>query len=573
MNLNPHLGGSYEMQNAKHGSLNAQNSNENLDQNTFPTQSHKTQERDNFHQHNESNLNQNQGQNMNDFHEFQSNIQQNLIETNNNKELPLQEEKPQTNNETSIKDPVLEQIQLMQNQLKLQEEQQNGGEKTEQSQENEAENKEIKEENQTAEQSEQPPNDNEQQKPDTTENDNENNDNQSNEQINEENQKNTEEQPNEQQNEQNEGSNEQQNENQQENNEPENVEGMTVTDNYQKKRFSRSQEMRPQTAKELPLLTTDPTIERRCRNILEKYKKNHKTIDIRDSDLRHEFHQFLNREKVNMVAQEKYSEAHELQEIARSFSKSEKQFVGNEQIDTKIKALEKRIQETDNDIKFLQTERDKKLRSARMDAESQRNVIKNRQKREVTEFEDKWNNMDFLRKFTKPSPMLLQLMTIEKSTVCGKMFDKAEEMRNLVTKKEKEESELAQERAFQEMSADKQKLTAKHNAEMQAAENQFALIEHNITTDYDAQIATLNNRRERLVQNIADLTDLKAKGVLPPLRTSVTSRNKPNEFNITPRTINRFALCKSTMRQPKVSIKPMSEVSRKKKNKKLSATL
>lgn len=384
-----------------------------------------------------------------------------------------------------------------------------------------------------------------------------------------EDEENHEEQPENKENDEEQPKEEEQQENNEENKQSpkpriQRIEGMTVTDTGRMSRLTNDVSV---TARDLPLLQTNPDIETRCKNFLHQYRKTKKFPETVDADFRVQFSQYLNREKVNCVAQEKYAEAHELQEIAIKFSKNEKNFIGNEAIDAKIGQLEDRIVELDKQIQQLEKEKDKKMKKSNKDSIEENRKLKLRQQQDIVEFKRHWDDMDHLKKFTKPSPVLLNMTYKEKSTVSGKMFDRAEEFKKMVSQKEKEESAYAQERAISAMKLDRKKLEQKHLNEKRHIESQRQLIDSHIVNDYLRDLKTLNLRKERLIREIDGLKTLKLKGILPPLAKASTrsmKKLKGEDMTITPRTVSRFSLCKSTVHQPKVTVRPLSSISGRK---------
>ncbi|EAX87119.1 retinitis pigmentosa GTPase regulator-like protein, putative [Trichomonas vaginalis G3] len=344
----------------------------------------------------------------------------------------------------------------------------------------------------------------------------------------------------------------------------EKIEGMTVRDSAIHSRLSNERQV---TARDLPLLQTNPDIEGKCRQFLQQFRKHKKFPDKVDSDFRIQFSQFLNREKVNCVAQEKYQEAHELQEIAILFSNMTKNFMGNERIDEKIGQLEDRIVELDKQIQQIKVECDKNLKKSHKEHDEFSKTLKTHQSKDLEQFNMRWNDMDHLKQFTKPSPVLLNMTYKENATVSGKMFDRAEEFKRMVSQQEKEESAYAQERAMTAMRLDRKKMDEKHIRERKAAETQRLLSEQSITNDYLRELKTLNQRKDRLIREIDGLKTLKLKGILPPLKPKsskrLRKRGEEEPMTITPRTVSRFTLCKTTVHQPHVSIKPLGNVGSK----------
>ena len=95
-----------------------------------------------------------------------------------------------------------------------------------------------------------------------------------------------------------------------------------------------------------------------------------------------------------------------------------------------------------------------------------RQVIE-QQETELEDFDAQWNDENYLRKFSKPSPLLLQLKAQERSMVLAKLYDRAKDIRRRSAQIEAEDTRNAQSRAMHEMTLQKKNLTNRQNSELE----------------------------------------------------------------------------------------------------------
>lgn len=88
-------------------------------------------------------------------------------------------------------------------------------------------------------------------------------------------------------------------------------------------------------------------------------------------------------------------------------------------------------------------------------------ALKQRNQQELDEFEQKWQNEEFLAQYNKPSARLLSMRSIEQTFAAAKLFDRAKEAKKQADELQKVETEEQRRRAMEDMKVQYDTIIAK----------------------------------------------------------------------------------------------------------------
>lgn len=277
--------------------------------------------------------------------------------------------------------------------------------------------------------------------------------------------------------------------------------------------------------------------------------------------LRQKVLQYLERQKVNALVKLKYSEAKEAQDDIQKITSG----IVAEDTESahleRIQHYEEKIQEAEQNLADTLKETEDMLKRKMKVNQEKRNQLKSHQVTELDDFEQRWNNEDFLKKFAKPSNELMKLRTVERALVGGRDFLAAEETRQRIELLEASESETAQEKAEQSMEREQDRLMMKHQRELAAFDELAQREIKDIEREQKVKTETIGNRLAKLRNSLAEL---KKRKPLPPLPQ--TPASAPPESTITPRTTKRYNVYKCVARNPKITIKPLGKAAAKRRS-------
>jgi hypothetical protein len=230
-----------------------------------------------------------------------------------------------------------------------------------------------------------------------------------------------------------------------------------------------------------------------------------------------------------------------------------------------VDALEVRLADAVERVDAFNRETERLIAEEMLRHDEKRAGLARAHEHDLVEFEDRWNDEEFLLRFAKPSTHLLQIKAVERSLILQKDLERAEAYRVQVAQLEKAESAAAQERAEAEMRRQRAALLVRHDAEKMALKE---LCERGMRI-------IVTQREHALEPLVARMTTLKAEvdaakhirfETLPPL-TQVKAANPTEEATMTPRTVQRYSAFKTNVKHPKIVVKPLGNIIRKKRQK------
>ncbi|OHT15718.1 hypothetical protein TRFO_13883 [Tritrichomonas foetus] len=337
-------------------------------------------------------------------------------------------------------------------------------------------------------------------------------------------------------------------------------EGMQVTDTVTSSRILSTRHSSTKISlSKLPPLATSPELDAENRRLLKNFVNRGKLPDISS---RVQLIQFIQREKVNSVVAQKFDEAQNYQNILQRYQKAITDQEVKDRNKLRLDNLDKKLNETKASIAKMNKETQEKIKEEKEKQKERRYELKMKQDEELTQFESRWNDQEFLKKFAKPSSRLLTMKGMERSMVLTKMFDQAEDIHHKVKELEKDESRIAQENAYREMDKERRKILYKQAQEMKIFEQHCARQIDIIKHDQEMKISSIAARQTKLESEI-DEWKMNPPTALPPIASIIPDLG--HQSVMTPRTVQRYSAYKKINKAPVISIKPLGKVKPKKR--------
>ncbi len=177
------------------------------------------------------------------------------------------------------------------------------------------------------------------------------------------------------------------------------------------------------------------------------------------------------------------------------------------------------------------------------------------QEKELDDFEDKWNNETYLRRFEKVTPQLLEKQAVEQKLLFQKKFEEAEQCKIEIEKMEQIESEEAQNRAIREMKSQQVRIDLRQKSEISAFQSSCETERLLLQRKHQVKIDEILAKKEKIEK---ELLLKKSQKHSSPAFVSTERINI-----MTPRTAQRYNTIKQTHRAPKITVKPMGKISKK----------
>jgi type II secretory pathway pseudopilin PulG len=263
---------------------------------------------------------------------------------------------------------------------------------------------------------------------------------------------------------------------------------------------------------------------------------------------------------VNAILQGDYDKARDCDAMAKSVAVSQSKRVEEERRQARVRAAEEKLRQARRDYEEVRQESVRKLHEIQRDLKTRMADLDATHHEQMQAFEKKWNSEDFLRRYTKPTPQLIQLKAVEKSMVVARMFDQAKLVRRNAHSAEKQETLERQDMARHEMMLERQQIIDRHTREKSHLKSKCSELldvgKRQIETEERPFLAHVA-RFERVVE------ELKSGAANEPLITpsiAVTSPGRACYELVSARTVKKFAAYKVAPQTPKLKIQPMGTV-------------
>jgi hypothetical protein len=276
-------------------------------------------------------------------------------------------------------------------------------------------------------------------------------------------------------------------------------------------------------------------------------------------DRRLQLIQYLQRQKVNALCSNNILEARRLHNILQEFQRVLLRVRAQDFHEQRLDALEKKQRDTANSLAQFREETDLMIQDEQQRQAERHMQLSTEHDLLRQDFDSRWNRGNYLLRFAKPSPYLLQINKIEWSLVLSKDLEQAELYRVMVTQLEKAESEAAQRRAQTEMRGQQERMIARQEAEVRALEELGVKNMELLKSQREQQERALVVRLHT-VESELEVVRATRPLSLPPMRSSW----KVEESSMTPRTLQRYAAFKTNVKQPRVIVRPLGTIEMKK---------
>ena len=301
------------------------------------------------------------------------------------------------------------------------------------------------------------------------------------------------------------------------------------------------------------------------KKIFKLYKIFKNTGKIpKDPKMRTSLVQYLQREKVNRIIDEKYDQAAKYQKLTRKLLKIIARRNNQYKFPEKMHTLQHQYKETDIKIKKVEEETKELIEEEKYKQNEHKNILKHHQDQEFEQFEAQWNDPKYLRRYGRPSSKLILLHKLEENMILTKMFDRAAIIYQELNKTSKYESQLSQERAIEEMKKQKNILIHKQKEEITRYKQYCDKNIKNIERKQHRKIESLLSRKHKIECEISNIKESERNSIshIPHIRNF---QNQQNESIMTPRTANRYSTYKTIHSELKITIKPLGKLSKRMK--------
>ncbi|KAH0795761.1 hypothetical protein GPJ56_000339 [Histomonas meleagridis] len=185
-------------------------------------------------------------------------------------------------------------------------------------------------------------------------------------------------------------------------------------------------------------------------------------------DMRRPLLQHLSRRKVEAIEKQDYDKGDQLNTALINIRKSLQSYTMQTDAQNEQQITRARLQEVREEYSHMEDEWDHRLKELQQKMDDQEKELKEKQENEIKTFTDEWNDPKSLNEFNKPSPILIQIRSVEKNMALTGDFKGAKAMKKRGEELEKKETREAQAKAEASMRRAYACLERKHQRELEA---------------------------------------------------------------------------------------------------------
>lgn len=177
---------------------------------------------------------------------------------------------------------------------------------------------------------------------------------------------------------------------------------------------------------------------------------------------------YLKRAIYQAIVEQNYDEAEYLKQVETRLNAQKEEDVNFRAEKTRrIKTVDDRINSMKEKIEEIKAKWTEKIEDFDREKKEKMDEIKTKHKAELDKFEEHWNSPTTMMAFTKPSPQLLQIRKLQKTSALANDFQRAKELKRKGDELEQMETQKATQKATTAMQIAYKNLREKQNKEIE----------------------------------------------------------------------------------------------------------
>lgn len=273
----------------------------------------------------------------------------------------------------------------------------------------------------------------------------------------------------------------------------------------------------------------------------EALQKQITTQQLPPQEMREAVVDYARKQSIFKLMEEDYDTASKIDDAIAANIQSLKDDHHNIEADMLNNHLKHRLSEAESSKSSLQDQWRKKIRSFKESEENELQKIAERHEQERRLFESHWSQSATLMPFSKPSPSLLQLRSMQKAFALSHDFTNARKLKISAERKQKEESIEASKKASKSMRKEYQNLVNKQQKEIscfnELSNRKLGLLE----AQRDTELRINENVRFQLASRVNKSRLIKKPMVMTPYATVKVDVRSASVTPMTYRTRSQFA--------------------------------
>ena len=272
---------------------------------------------------------------------------------------------------------------------------------------------------------------------------------------------------------------------------------------------------------------------------------------------------YLEEKRVDSITSGQYLDADKYENTIKEMRIAMIKSIHESEIQSKVQPFLDRLEEAKNQLFTEENSWSRKLETAKNKCYLKLQDFDKLQDEELRKFDEKWDDPNYLRIYSKPSSQLNQLRKIEKKLVLTKRYADADEVRKRIDIMEMEETEAMQKRGIEDMSAQRNLLVEQQEVNRE-----------NFTVALKQKLSMMKKERDDALEAIKKKIAKLEKKIDEVRNEAIQWKPTTITSIVTPRASTQMAKFRNESYFKPLRIKPMnsSNVTPKKKKKIFVAT-
>ena len=256
------------------------------------------------------------------------------------------------------------------------------------------------------------------------------------------------------------------------------------------------------------------------------------------NEMRIELLRFAKEQSLKAISDEEYDKALQIDTAIKFLYSIIQEDVNSNESQLSFKLIQDRIESVESKTQNILLIYKDKINLNQEEFNKKRQNLLKQHEYEIQLFEEEWSKPEAVQPFSKPSTQLLQMKQVQKQYALNHDFESAKQIKLIAEELQKNETELAMQRASEAMKISYQQLLDKHQKELKCLEENNNRKINMIELEKEKEIYSNENTIKQLKQRINSQKIKKPLVTKPkfdqnksPPSISLHSRSQLSKFN------------------------------------------
>lgn len=281
-----------------------------------------------------------------------------------------------------------------------------------------------------------------------------------------------------------------------------------------------------------------------------------------DDEYEHPIINEIERRRLDAIESGDYEKAFNMDKLSMQIQQGYNNRRSQMSKDTRVQELQEKIEDAKNELYVKKKDWEQMIQIEKQKCTEEVYLLDAKHESDLKQFDQKWEDPNNLRLFSKPSQQLLQMRKVERTLVLQRSYQKASLTRKQADKIEKSETKINQQKALLDMKFQREKIIEQQDKERETIEIKIRQRMSVLNMKMRQDLEVLEKRVKKL-----EILMHQAKSG----RVDIVNRPQtpPAECKLTPRTSSKLVEFRSSTYYKPLNIRPIQSTPTRKKRKRL----